>query len=170
MRWAFEHANEYVNVIRDALNSPALDTIPPGININVIGLPVASLAQKLPTTENRNPPALTLQALQEDFGKKLGKFIDSKGGEFTKDRLVGINDQPEFDFGKNLERIKNLGNDDNGWKEAGQLHNAFLLWERAVSNKVHDVLYGDVKRRQALKAFVWGGLSGQSKPDQRGKK
>ena len=65
----------------------------------------------------------------------------------------------KFAFLANAETIKNLTNDGAGWTRAGQLHQLFCLWERAVSDQIHSALYGNNASRLNLRKYVWGDKS-----------
>ena len=87
---------------------------------------------------------------------RCGSFIDDKGAVVDATKQTDAKSEANFDFWKNAETIKTLTNDAAGWKRAGQLHEMFCLWERAVSDKIHDVLYGTLNRRQNLRRYIWG--------------
>ena len=78
--------------------------------------------------------------------------------------------EEKFDFGRNVEEVRGLGNDEGGWKRAGELHELFGLWERAVSDGVHEAMYGTVERRLGLRRYVWGEKSPLPKPPGPGEK
>ena len=83
-------------------------------------------------------------------------FLDEYGNPIDVSKQTNPKDQKNFCFSKNSATILLLSDDAAGWKEAYRLHSLFVTWELAVSEMIHQALYGTMKSRQELRNFWWG--------------
>ena len=134
IQWAYIHAEAYISFLKTAM--PSLRTVQ-AINIDTVTLILKS-------EENANARS------------RCGSFLSGTNGPSVD---AATADEGKFDFRANLDTIENLTNSNADYTRAGQLDLLFLMWERAVSDEIHNALYGTQDSRRAVRQFFWGDKS-----------
>ena len=160
LRWAYDHAVGYVSVFAESLRLVDLDKLKKELGAIPIGLAAIRIAAE---EEAKTIAALKAsnQPLPQSvvFPRGIGfdtEFVSTHGKREKVSGQLAPSLEANFEVLLNAKESCGLQDNEAGWTRASELQILFAVWERAVSDRIHNILYGTVEGRIALRKFFWG--------------